>query len=94
MDFTKEVMQKIFEMESIAKDKMNCSAEHWLEVACKLDYISINEKGTIVSLIRKMELHKQNIKLSKFCKKDYCNIKRMCGIMAKTTLFPICQTYL
>ena len=86
MNFSKKAIQKSSEMESIAKSKMNCTAEHWLDVAFKLDYISLKEKEKIVSLIRKLTLYSGSDELPEFRQTDYYNLNRMGEIMLKTTL--------
>lgn len=84
MDFTSEAVQEIIEIEKIAAGKMHCDAEHWLNIACKLDYISLKEKETIVSLLRKWQTSKEVCKAVTFCKKEYYALYRMKEIISHT----------
>ena len=87
MDFTSEAVQEIVEIEKIAASKMHCDAEHWLHIACKLDYISLKEQETIISLIRKWQTSKEVRKAVTFFKKDYYALCRMKEIISHT-VFP------
>ena len=87
MDFTKEAVQEIIEIEKIAAAKMHCDAEHWLHIACKLDYISLKEKETIVSLLRKWQTSKEVCQAVTFFKKDYYALCIMKEIISHT-VFP------
>ena len=46
-----EAMNEIYDTEQILKKKMNLSIEQWFEVACKLDYISLEDKISMSKLL-------------------------------------------
>ena len=71
MDYNMKSMSEIIEIKQIVSDRMNCSAERWLDIAFKLDYITLSEKEKISELVVKYEdvvCHKIRYK---FFKKNY-----------------------
>ena len=87
MNFTSESVREILEIEKIARERINCDAERWLDIACKLDYITIKEKDNIVSLIRRFRLSNLRNALPRFGKKNHLDLIRMREI-ATNTRFP------
>ena len=86
MDYKALTIEEIIEIEKITEQRMNCSAEHWLDIAYKLDYISLEEKENVVSVIKKWQFSKEyNVEVD-FSEKNYLDVKEMREIIFNTII--------
>ena len=87
MNFSIQAIEEINKIEKAAAEKMNCTAERWLDIAYGLDYISFFEKENISALIKKYnECKAQNID-PHFSKKNAKDLFDMREIVVNT-IFP------
>ena len=83
MNYTAESICEINKIEKITLSKMKCDPRRWLDIAFKLDYITLKEKETIFALLQKFYSNKTNVA---FCKTNYNALKRMGEIVSNTVL--------
>jgi predicted YcjX-like family ATPase len=86
MNYTNESIREIAEIEKITLDRSECNIERWLDIAFKLDYITLKEKDAVVMLLRR--LHESRITKTEvsFCKTNYNVLKRMREITGNTII--------
>ena len=89
MDYNMKSVAEILEINQIVSARMNCRADRWLDIAFKLDYITLAEKERISSLILKYSDTVRYNTHCKFCKKNYHELNRMKQII-KNTIIPEC----
>ena len=86
MGYTSKTVKEILEMERAAQKKMGCSAERWIDVACILDYISLEERDRALFLLRRFQNAAKGEEI-RFDRKSYLTLHGMCEII-KRTVFP------
>ena len=86
MNYTNESIRERAEIEKITLDRSECNIERWLDIAFKLDYITLKEKEAVVMLLRR--LHESRITKAEvsFCKTNYNVLKRMREITSNTVI--------
>ena len=88
INYTKKAISTIVKMQDIVAQRMSCSVEKWLDIACKLDYITLTEKQQSISLIKKWQPCQICKGKPKFCKNQYFTLKRMKQIISNTVFPP------
>ena len=82
-----EAMNEIYDTEQILKKKMNLSIEQWFEVACKLDYISLEDKISMSKLFSMIEKKSELNGGKRVSKSTVDELKDIMNFMCNTT-FP------
>lgn len=88
MNYTNESIYEIDEMKKIILDRSKCNIERWLDIAFKLDYITLMEKDAVVRLLRRLRESQIAKTEVSFCKTNYYVLKRMREII-NNTIIPI-----
>ena len=88
MNFTNETIREMHEIKKLTEEKMNCNVQRWLDIAFKLDYITLEEKERIFSLMEKLKDCETKNTAPDFCKSNYTDLSVMKRII-KNTVFPI-----
>ena len=74
MNYTNESIREIAEI------------ERWLDIAFKLDYITLKEKDEVVMLLRRLRESRITKTEVSFCKTNYNVLKRMREITSNTII--------
>ena len=86
MNYTNESIREIAEIEKITLDRSECNIERWLDIAFKLDYITLKEKDAVVMLLRRLRESQITKTEVSFCKTNYNVLKRMREITSNTII--------
>lgn len=86
MNYTNESIREIAEIEKITKGRSECNIERWLDIAFKLDYITLKEKDAVVKLLRRLRESELAKTAVSFCKTNYNVLKRMREIISNTII--------
>lgn len=86
MNYTNESIREIAEIEKITLDRSECNIERWLDIAFKLDYITLKEKDEVVMLLRRLRESQIAKTEVSFCKTNYNVLKRMREITGNTII--------
>jgi hypothetical protein len=86
MNYTSESIREIAEIKRITLDRSKCNIERWLDIAFKLDYITLKEKDSVVMLLRRLRESRITKKEVSFCKTNYNVLKRMREIISNTVI--------
>ena len=86
MNYTNESIREITEIKKITLDRSKCNIERWLDIAFKLDYITLKEKDEVVRLLRRLRESQITKTEVSFCKTNYYVLKRMREIIGNTII--------
>ena len=86
MNYTNESILEITKMDKITRARAKCNIERWLDIAFKLDYITLKEKDAVVKLLRRLRESRIAKTEVSFCKTNYFVLKRMREIAGNTVI--------
>ena len=86
MNYTYESMREITEIEKNTMSRFKCNIERWLDIAFKLDYITLKEKDEVIMLLKRLRESEITKAEASFCKTNYNILKRMREIISNTVI--------